>query len=50
MDTEGESLASPDRLRGSILGGCRLEDRIGKGGMGSVYRAMHLSRRCRVAV
>jgi hypothetical protein len=33
----------PDPLLGKIVGGCRLEERIGRGGMGSVYRARHVA-------
>ncbi len=45
---------APERARtprlGRILGGCRLDEEIGRGGMGDVYRATHLALGKTVAV
>jgi len=35
--------AKVDSLLGRTIGGCRIEDRIGAGGMGTVYRAVQIS-------
>jgi len=35
--------ATDDRRIGTVIGGYRIESRIGRGGMGVVYRAQHLS-------
>ena len=35
--------ASDDRRIGSVIAGYRIDSRIGRGGMGVVYRAHHLS-------
>jgi predicted Ser/Thr protein kinase len=39
-----------DALIGRVLGGCRIESRIGRGGMGTVYRARHLESKRSVAI
>jgi eukaryotic-like serine/threonine-protein kinase len=39
-----------DPLVGEVIGGCRLERLLGKGGMGSVYRAVRLADQVDVAV
>jgi DNA-directed RNA polymerase subunit RPC12/RpoP len=39
-----------DRLAGQEIGGCRIEKKIGQGGMGSVYKARHLALDIPVAV
>ncbi|MCI0339666.1 MAG: protein kinase, partial [Planctomycetales bacterium] len=44
------SPSSDDPLIGQSLGGCRLEAKLGQGGMGTVYRATQLSLRRPVAV
>lgn len=36
-------LTDDDPLLGSLIGGCRIEQRIGRGGMGTVYRARQRS-------
>ncbi len=37
------SQLSPDNLIGQVIGGCRIEKKIGKGGMATVFKAHHLS-------
>jgi predicted Zn finger-like uncharacterized protein len=37
-------------LAGKIIGGCRLEKKLGEGGMGIVYRAHHIALDIKVAV
>ena len=39
-----------EKLIGEVVGGCRIEELIGKGGMGVVYRAHHLALDIPVAV
>lgn len=39
-----------DPMVGKVLGGCRIEERIGRGGMGTVYRALHESENRPVAL
>jgi hypothetical protein len=39
---EGRAEKSDDPLVGKVLGGCRIESRLGVGGMGTVYRARQL--------
>jgi serine/threonine protein kinase len=39
-----------DLLNGTVIGGCRIENRIGQGGMGIVYKAHHLALDIPVAV
>lgn len=36
-------LSDDDPLLGAVIGGCRIEQRIGRGGMGTVYRARQKS-------
>jgi len=40
----------PQSLIGKILGGCRIERLLGKGGMGAVFEAFHLGLEKKVAV
>ncbi len=40
----------PDPFLGNILGGCRIDEVIGRGGMGVVYKAMQLSLNRPVAI
>ena len=40
----------PDDLTGQVLGGCRLEEKLGQGAMGTVFRATHLALQKTVAV
>jgi serine/threonine protein kinase/CheY-like chemotaxis protein len=42
--------ASDDRRIGTVIAGYRIESRIGRGGMGVVYRAQHLSLERRAAL
>ncbi len=42
--------SAEDPLLGRVMGGCRLEERIGRGGMGTVYRALQVSLERQVAV
>lgn len=39
-----------DLVNGTVIGGCRIESRIGQGGMGVVYKAHHLALDIPVAV
>ena len=39
-----------DRLIDSMIGGCRIESKIGEGGMGAVYKAHHIALDITVAV
>ncbi len=50
MGSGNEGAAAPDPLIGQVLGGCLLQERIGRGGMGSVYRATRQGDRHPVAV
>ena len=50
MGSGNEGSAAPDPLVGKTLGGCVLQERIGRGGMGSVYRASRQVDRRHVAV
>ncbi len=47
--TSGPSTRS-DPLLGHVLGGCKLLEKIGEGGMGAVYRGQHLGLEKAVAV
>ncbi|MCC6742150.1 MAG: serine/threonine protein kinase [Planctomycetia bacterium] len=40
----------PDPLLGRTLGGCRIKRKIGSGGMGAVYEALHLGLDKKVAI
>jgi len=42
--------ASDDRRIGSVIAGYRIDSRIGRDGMGVVYRAHHLSLERRAAL
>jgi serine/threonine protein kinase/formylglycine-generating enzyme required for sulfatase activity len=49
-DFKAEGGQDYDPFIGREIGGCRIEDLLGKGGMGSVYRARHLALNKNVAV
>ncbi|MHC5080619.1 MAG: bifunctional serine/threonine-protein kinase/formylglycine-generating enzyme family protein, partial [Planctomycetota bacterium] len=49
-EASGEWPEGPDPLEGQIIGGCRLEKKLGVGGMGFVYKAVHLALNRTVAV
>lgn len=50
MRSGGTDRTSKDPMVGRTLGGCRLEERVGRGGMGVVYKARRLADGRTVAV
>jgi serine/threonine-protein kinase len=48
--TPSAGTAAPDKLVGQVIGGCRLERRLGAGALGAVYEATQTSLNRRVAI